>query len=124
VRDLVVCGYRVDLDLSALYIRSGLYKIKTTQRLFEIFLKTKPIDLSVVSGFLFPEDPVFYPKTANEVMRKIGLLKEEKEPGKIVWNWYDHQEFDKIESRTTQEVDEAIQVYLTLQKNIQNCQKT
>ena len=47
-------------------------------------MKTKPIDLSILTGLLFPEDPSFYPKTANEVMEKLHLLEEKKEPGKIV----------------------------------------
>ncbi len=81
-------------------------------------MKTKPIDLSILTGLLFPEDPSFYPKTANEVMEKLHLLEEKKEPGKIVWNWFDHQEYKKIEERTTQEVNETIQVYETLQKLI------
>jgi hypothetical protein len=116
IRDLVVCGFRVNIDLHALYIRSSLLKIKTSQRLYEIYLKTKSIDLANVVALLFPEDLTFYPKTFDETMKQLQLMISEKDPGRNVWQYYENKDFAKIVARTKQEVLDLVQVYQTIQK--------
>ena len=66
--DLVVCGAGIaKFDLPALYSRCLLHALAPAEQLFELFFKTRPIELSNEASFLFPEEPVLYPKTTREM---------------------------------------------------------
>ncbi len=117
--DIVTVGFAISrIDLMALFIRSQHYKIKTSQRLFEVFLKTKSIDLSNTAALLFPEEPILYPKTTNEVLLKLFPDVEKKKSGKKVWDYYDKGEYKKIENRCEQEVEFILKAYTELQKKL------
>jgi hypothetical protein len=116
VRDLVVVGFRVQLDLMTLFLRAERNKIKSSNRLFEIFLKPKIIDLANVASMSFPEENTFYPKSMNEVIQKLQIGVDEKEPGRNVWYLYDQHQYSKIEQRTKEEVEIHIQIYEKLQR--------
>jgi len=117
IRDLLVCGFRVDSDLSALYVRSTLHKIKTPPRLYEIFCKCKSIDLAEVGTMLFNDNPIFYPVTATDLAEKIGIPAEPKDPGRAIWGWYDEKQYQKIITRNRQEVMDTLMIYEGLQQN-------
>jgi hypothetical protein len=118
VEDLIICGFRSSIDLSALYIRSTHYQIKSSQRLYDLFFKPKLIDLANISSFLFLEDPTFYPKTVNEVVNRLQVDCEKKKSGKTVWDYYDAQKYSDIEKRTKQEVLDSILIYKALQMSL------
>ena len=121
IKDIVTCGFGIArIDLPTLYIKSVHHKIESASNLFNMFLKTKIIDLCNVSSFLFPNETVLYPKTANEVSKKISPKSAKKANGKKVWDYYDKDEFHKIETRCEQEVLQIIHVYTSLQQLIGN----
>ena len=93
--------------------------MESSEYLFELFLKTKTIDLSDVSAFLFPDDPILYPKTADEVAQRLKLAEEEKKNGKIVWDWFEAKAYQKIENRCKKEVEQTVSIYHQLINTIQ-----
>jgi hypothetical protein len=119
IKDIVTCGFGIArIDLPTLYIKSVHHKIESASNLFNMFLKTKIIDLCNVSSFLFPNEIVLYPKTANEVSKKISPKGAKKANGKKVWEYYDKDLYHKIEDRCEQEVMQIMEVYNHLQLRI------
>lgn len=118
IEDLIICGFRSSIDLSALYIRSARYQIKSLNRLYELFFKPKIIDLSNIAGFLFYNEPSFYPKTVNEILTRLNLNCEKKKSGKTVWDFFDAQKYSSIEKRTQEEVMDSIRIYQALQQSL------
>ncbi len=121
VTDIVTCGIAISrIDLPALFLKGQQHQIAPTADLFDIFLKTKIIDLANVGAFLFPNETTLYPKTANQLTSKLIKNRNPKPNGKQVWDLYDKHEFDKIEDRCNSEVVEIIEIYQQIQKRIQN----
>lgn len=119
IKDLVVCGAGVaKLDLPALYCRSLYHKIANPADLFEVFLKSRPIELSTAACFLFPDEPHLYPKTTTEIAERLGLI-EEKGSSTQVWRWYEEKNFTAIEQRTAAELRTVMQIYQGLRAEIQ-----
>ena len=121
VQDIVTCGIGISrVDLPCLYIKSNQYQIAPKQKLFEIFLKTKCIELSNIAAFLFPKEPILYPKTANEITKKLFPKSKYKPSGKIVWDYYDNGDLNAISQRCEQEVKDIVKIYKKLQNLIRN----
>ncbi|WP_371803748.1 hypothetical protein [Candidatus Lokiarchaeum ossiferum] len=119
VKDVVTCGFAIArIDLPALYIRSQYHHIAPTPNLFEIFLKSKVIDLCNVSAFLFPNETTLYPKTAYEVSKRLFPHTKWKPSGKSVWKYYDEGEYEQIETRCHNEVTDILHIYKKLQSYI------
>ncbi len=120
IKDLITCGFAIGrVDLVALFIRSQMQQIDLDSNLFNVYLKTKLIDLSNIATFIFPEERTFYPKTANEVNKKLFPKSKWKESGKSVWKYYDQGEYDQIEQRCQTEVEDIINIYKKLQQKLE-----
>ena len=116
--DLVVCGIGISrFDIPALYCRSFRFLIDRPDKLFDIYFKTKQIDLANVCSFLFPEEQHIYPKTSKEIMGRMKI-KGEKDTSKNVWELFDKNDVDKIETRTTEEVKIILNIYQKSQEQI------
>jgi hypothetical protein len=116
--DLVVCGAGVArFDLPALYCRSLLHEVAPPAALYELYFKTRPIDLSNEAGFLFPEEPLLYPKTTREMAGRLGL-REHKGSSKSVWDSYERGEHGAIEQRTAGELRLVLQLYQRLSARV------
>ena len=118
INDLVLCGAGIaKLDLPGLYCRSVLHGIADPAELFELFFKSRPIELSNEASFLFPEEPHLYPKTTKEIAGRLGL-KEEKGSSKTVWELYEAKEYEAIEKRTEAELRTVLKIYQGLQSAV------
>ena len=121
IRDVVTCGFAIGrIDLPTLFIRSRQAQVADPASLFNMFLKTKIIDLSNTACFLFPKEDTFYPKTANEVGKLLFPKLPRKPSGKQVWIDYDLGEVDRITSRCTDEVHTIVRIYQGLQVNLKD----
>lgn len=116
--DLVVCGAGIaKFDLPALYCRCLLHALAPPEELFELFFKARPIELSNEASFLFPEEPVLYPKTTREMAGRLGLS-ERKGSSKSVWDSYEQRDYRAIEQRTEEELRLVLAIYERLRERI------
>lgn len=116
--DLVVCGAGIaKFDLPALYSRCLLHALAPAEELFELFFKARPIELSNEASFLFPEEPVLYPKTTREMAGRLGL-RERKGSSKSVWDSYEQRDYRAIEQRTEEELRLVLDIYERLRERI------
>ncbi len=119
LRDIITVGIGISrIDLPSLYIRSDFHRTKSRSRLFEIFLKTKVIDLSNTGSFLFRNEYILYPKTQNELLRILAPARKPKKGGKGVWKNYEKHNYKQIEARCKEEVRQILMMYENLQKKI------
>jgi len=117
-KDLVVCGAGIaKFDLPALYCRSLLHEVADPAELFEVYFKARPIELSNEASFLFPEEPVLYPKTTREMAGRLGL-KEKKGSSKGVWELYESKDYTAIERRTEEELRLVLELYERLRRRV------
>jgi len=117
-KDLVVCGAGIaKFDLPALYCRSLFNEVADPAELFEVYFKARPIELSNEASFLFPEEPVLYPKTTKEMAGRLGL-KENKGSSKGVWELYESGDHAGIERRTEDELRLVLELYERLRRRI------
>jgi hypothetical protein len=117
-KDLVVCGAGITkFDLPALYCRCLFNEIADPAELFEVFFKSRPIELANEASFLFPEEPILYPKTTREMAGRLGL-REQKGSSKGVWELYESRDFATIERRTADELLLVLELYKRLQGRI------
>ncbi len=117
-KDLVLCGAGIaKFDLPALYCRSLFNEIADPAELFEVFFKARPIDLANEASFLFPEEPVLYPKTTKEMAGRLGLC-ELKGSSKGVWESYESGDYTAIERRTADELRLVMELYKRLQARV------
>lgn len=116
--DLVVCGAGITkFDLPALYCRSLFNEVASPAELFEVFFKARPIELANEASFLFPEEPVLYPKTTKEMAGRLGL-KEKKGSSKGVWELYESRDYAGIERRTEEELRLVLELYERLRRRV------
>jgi hypothetical protein len=116
--DLVVCGAGISkFDLPALYCRSLFNEIASPAELFEVFFKARPIDLANGASFLFPEEPILYPKTTREMAGRLGL-RERKGSSKGVWESYESRDYGAIERRTEDELRLVLELYKRLRGKV------
>lgn len=121
VNDIVTCGIAIGrMDLPSLYMRAQRHKLFPAPQIFETFMKTKVIDLSQVACFLFPKEKTFYPKTANEITKRLEMKGKQKPSGKNVWTYYDDGDFQAIADRCRGEVESIVEVYHALQNRMQD----
>ncbi|MET0404631.1 MAG: hypothetical protein ABW123_19610 [Cystobacter sp.] len=116
--DLVVCGAGITkFDLPALYCRSLLHDAARAADWFDLFFKARPIDLAHEASFLFPEEPILYPKTTREMAGRLGL-RELKGSSKGVWESYERGDHAAIEQRTAEELRLVLALYSRLQQRV------
>jgi hypothetical protein len=117
-KDLVVCGAGITkFDLPALYCRSLFNEIADPAELFEVFFKSRPIELANEASFLFPEESILYPKTTREMAGRLGLS-EQKGSSKSVWDLYESRDYATIERRTADELLLVLEIYKRLRARI------
>ncbi|TET91195.1 MAG: hypothetical protein E3J35_04270 [Methanomassiliicoccales archaeon] len=120
LEDLVLCGSGISrFDIPALYCRGVHRQIESPSVLFDLFLKTKQIDLANVGCFLFPDDLTLYPKTTREMAGRLRTV-ESKASSKGVWDAYDQKDYDYIENRTEGELRTVFQIYNKIQERIRS----
>ena len=116
--DLVVCGAGIaKFDLPALYCRCLFNEVADPAELFEVFFKARPIDLANEASFLFPEEPILYPKTTREMAGRLGL-REKKGSSKGVWESYERRDYATLEQRTADELLLVLELYKRLQVRV------
>jgi hypothetical protein len=119
--DRILCGVGITrFDLPILYIRSVRNKIDNEENIFDIYFKTKPVDLGIVGISFFNREKVMYPKTANQLFNRFGM-NIEKGSSTQVWDRYDNKEYEWIEKRCEDEVADAIKIYRIICER--TCQK-
>ncbi len=69
---------------------------------------------SNVSSFLFPNEPLLYPKTTKEMAVRLGVS-EHKGSSKGVWECYETGDHAAIEQRTRTEIPTVLDLYTRLQ---------
>lgn len=120
--DLIVMGIGVSrFDIPALFIRSFLKEIDTTEKLYDVYYKTKIVDLGDVGIPLFDRNQaaVLYPKTANSLCGRLGI-QTSKASGRNVWDMFDSNDFDGIRKRTDNEVRVAMSIASRIVGRIQS----
>jgi hypothetical protein len=106
--DLVLVGHGLArFDLPMLVARSMELGLARPGELFDLFFKTKTVDLSNAGLALRRRKPVpiLYPISARELGALLGG-DPDKPSGKKVWELYDRRRYDDIEQRVRGEVDE------------------
>ncbi|MEM0134596.1 MAG: hypothetical protein QXU18_05125 [Thermoplasmatales archaeon] len=119
--DLITIGIgNSRFDLPSLYARSVLLGIDKADMLYEIYLKTKAVDLSDVAiPYIYKNRPrLMYPITANEIASRFGLQSERKASGKTVWDMVEANDFDGIKERVRTEVSDMWKIYDKLLSDI------
>ncbi|MHA1794633.1 MAG: hypothetical protein ACTSUK_00850 [Promethearchaeota archaeon] len=119
IYDCVTCGFSISrIDLPVLFLKGIQHNIADQDELFRTFLNTKTIDLSNTSSFLFPEEPVLYPKTQLEVVKRLEIPSFGKSAGSEVWSLFDKGDYHGIAERCRKEVEEIKQIYRKIQTKI------
>ena len=113
--DLMLAGTGISKhDIPTLFVRSTRFIIDTPEALFETYFKPKIIDLTNVGIPFFEYEPKkypFYPKTTEELASQLEVqIKGHKESGKTVWEYYDLGQYEKIQQRTSSEVDDILKL--------------
>lgn len=106
--DLILVGHGLArFDLPMLIGRALQLELAPSGELFDLFFKTKPVDLSNAALGLRRSrpTPLLYPMTARELGALLGG-DARKPSGKRVWELYDAGQFEAIERRARGEVDE------------------
>ena len=117
--DLVVCGTGIaKFDMPALFYRAQALGVGSPSAMYELFLKARSIDLAHTASFLFPEEPVLYPKTAREMGGRLRIGPK-KGSSTNVWDMYDKGDYSRIANRTQDEVHTVLNIYRELQLRIQ-----
>lgn len=112
--DLITIGIgQSRFDLPSLYARSVLMGIEKPEILFEIYLKTKPVDLSdVVIPYINRNRPrLMYPISTNTMISRFGIGSDRKESGKNVWDLVESRNFEGIKERVRSEVSDMWKIY-------------
>lgn len=112
--DLITIGIgNSRLDLPSLYAKSMLFEIDNPVMLYEVYLKTKPVDLSDVAiAYIDRNRPrLMYPITANTMASRFGSGSERKESGKSVWDMVESNDFKSIKERVRGEVSSIWNIY-------------
>ncbi|MFW9996613.1 MAG: hypothetical protein ACFFD4_31510 [Candidatus Odinarchaeota archaeon] len=126
-KDLILAGINIaNIDLPYLYNRMNKYQIATSEELFSVILPVKVIDLSQIGTLLFKNGNILYPPTTNGLKHRLQLTTPDKPSGSKVWDQFDTKDYQGIEQRTMQEVEDFILMYeqlLVKQKKISRFKK-
>jgi len=111
--DLTLIGIGVErFDIPAIFARSVVMKIDTTENLFNVYHKCRFVDLSEVGIPYFDREPIraLYPKGTNALMRRWNI-DIPKDSGVGVSEMYDKKDHTGIEQRNNREVQNIIRIY-------------
>lgn len=119
--DLITVGIgNSRFDLPSLFARSIFLGVDRPEMLYEVFLKTKPIDLSesTIPYFTWKGKRVLYPIVTNSMIKGFELNSQKKESGKRVWEMVEANDFESIKARVRGEVSDIWEIYNKLMKDI------
>lgn len=102
-------------DIPALLARLTASPSLEKARVYDLLCGCRQIDLSTATYCQFSsKHPYFaYPKKKSELYQKY-LSGKKLESGKSVWDLYDGSEYQAIESRCNEEIDDAIVIYKSM----------
>lgn len=110
--DLILMGIGISrFDIPMIFLKSLRHEIDEPGKLYDVYLKTKMVDLGEVGIPFFPkaQNPVLYPKTTNSLMAAFNIP-ERKTTGKSVWEMYDNGLYEEIKERTASEIQIVRQI--------------
>ncbi len=110
--DLILVGTGISrFDIPMLFAKSSMNGIDSNEALYDMYFKTKMVDLDIAGIPLFDRTPapVLYPKKVTQLMSRFGIAAS-KVSGKSVWELYDNQAFEDIEKRTAGEVEAIMKI--------------
>ncbi|WP_297487263.1 hypothetical protein [Thermococcus sp.] len=124
----IVAGFGIArFDVPVLFARSLKHEIADPARLYDIYFKLRPFDLSVAVATIVPETKypkVLAPVSQNWAIKHLIGNVERKPSGTTVWELYDQGNYEKIAERTKAEVEIAEKVYSNLLRIRNNTIKT
>ncbi|MBR7793452.1 hypothetical protein KDM87_12670 [Undibacterium sp. FT147W] len=99
-------------DVPALLARLSSSSIASQDRIYDLLCGCRQIDLSTATycQFSFNQAYFSYPKTKSALYQKY-LNGKKLESGKSVWDMYESKDFSSIESRCSEETDDALAIY-------------
>lgn len=102
-------------DVPALLARLSSCSIAEDYEIHDLICGCRQIDLATATycQFSFNESYFAYPKTKSALYQKY-LNGKKLESGKSVWKLYENRDFDAIEGRCKEEVDDALIIYKTM----------
>jgi hypothetical protein len=110
---LMLCGIGIShSDVPTLLAKMVEYDLDTPERIYDLITGCRQIDLSTATYCQFSSSQGYfaYPKTKAELYQKY-LTGRAMESGKSVWDLYETRNFAAIEARSTQEVEDSINIY-------------
>lgn len=102
-------------DIPALLARLSSHSIASQDRIYDLLCGCRQIDLSTATycQFSFNQAYFAYPKTKSALYQKY-LKGKTLETGKSVWDMYESKDFGSIESRCSEETDDALAIYKSM----------
>ena len=99
-------------DVPALLARLSSSSIASQDRIYDLLCGCRQIDLTTATycQFSFNQAYFSYPKTKSALYQKY-LNGKKIESGKAVWDMYEGKDFGLIESRCSEETDDALAIY-------------
>jgi hypothetical protein len=111
--DLTMIGIGVErFDIPAIFARSVVLKIDSTENLFNVYHKCRFVDLSEVGIPFFDREYIraLYPKGTNALMKRWNV-DAPKDSGVNVSEMFDKQDYAGIEQRNNKEVLNIVKIY-------------
>ncbi len=120
--DLITLGIGISrFDIPALFARSWKLNIDNPENLYEMYMKTKVVDLSEVGIPLIKKDnKILYPVTANDLSSVFDIESKKKKSGINVWKMYESNDFCSIKKRNEDEVCSILKIYNNIINKLYN----
>jgi hypothetical protein len=102
-------------DVPSLLTRLTACSIADNARIFDLICGCRQIDLSTATfcQFSFNHTYFAYPKKKSELYQKY-LNGKKMNTGKSVWEHYESGNYQQIESRSNEEIDDALAIYKSM----------
>ncbi len=102
-------------DIPSLLARLTSCSIADSARIYDILCGCRQIDLSTATycQFSFNQSYFAYPKTKSALYQKY-LNGKKMESGKSVWAHYESENYQAIESRSNDEINDALAIYKSM----------
>jgi hypothetical protein len=102
-------------DVPVLLARMASNTTIASEKAYDLLFGCRHIDLSVATFCQFPSTQAYfsYPKPKAELYQKY-LTKKKMASGISVWQHYDSEDYQAIEDRCNEEVDDALAIYRSM----------